>query len=199
MLPRQPCSRSGADCSGLSCRYVTLMRGMAERRPAACPTACSYRWCIGAGSVGAGSQPAPTDGICTVHLTIHGMRSMGMSCTACNGWLFRCDRSRYAPRSRAALCLTHTQVVTFFAHEQRLSHCARSWALSRCIAVTWLSRHERAADGRSGGGGSQCVRPWGRLEACQRGQRLLAMERMPLHAGWKSAPRGARAARPNAA
>jgi len=42
MLPRQPCSRSGADCSGLPCRYVPLMMAMTERRPAACPTAC---WC----------------------------------------------------------------------------------------------------------------------------------------------------------
>jgi hypothetical protein len=40
MLPRQPCSRSGADCSGLPCR--SLMMGMAERRLTACPTAC---WC----------------------------------------------------------------------------------------------------------------------------------------------------------
>ncbi len=135
MLPRQPYSRSGADCSGLPCRYVPLMMGMAERRPAACPTAYLCWWCVEAGSVGAGSQPAPTDGTCTVHLTIHGIRWMGMSCIACREWLFRCDRSHYASRSRAALCITHTQVVTFFAHEQHLSHCARSWALSRCIAV----------------------------------------------------------------
>ena len=150
LLPRQPYSRSGADCSGLPCRYATLMMAMAERRPAACPTAYWCRWCIGAGSVGAGSQPAPTDGTCAIHLTIHGMRWMGMSCIACREWLFRCDRSRYAPRSRAALCPTYTQVVTFFAHEQHLSHCARSCALSRCIAVARVSRHEWAADGRSG-------------------------------------------------
>jgi hypothetical protein len=147
--------------------------GMAERRPAACPTACWCRWCVGtgsvgAGSVGAGSKPAP-----------QGIRWMGMFCIACNRWLFRGDRSRYAPRSRAALCLTHNQVATFFAHEQRLSHCARSRALSRCIAVAWVSRHEWAADGRSGSGGSQCIRPWGRLEAFQRGQRLPAVAMMP--------------------
>ncbi|GIV93202.1 MAG: hypothetical protein KatS3mg056_1911 [Chloroflexus sp.] len=132
MLPCQPYSRSGADCSGLPCRYVTLMMGMAERRPAACPTACWCRWCVGTGSVGAGSvgaglEPAPTDDTCTVHLIIQGIRWMGMSCI-------------------------------FFAHSQRLSHCARSWALSRCIAVAWVARHEWAADGRSGSGGRRrCV------------------------------------------
>ncbi len=179
MLPRQPYLRSGADCSGLPCRYVPLMMGMAERKPAACPTACWCRWCVEAGSVGAGLEPAPTDGTCTVHLTIHGMRWMGMSCIACHGWLFRCDRSRYAPRSPTALCLTYTQIVTFFAHEQHLSHWARSWALSRCIAVAWVSRHEWAADGRSGSGGRRCIRPWGRLEVCQRGQHLPAVAMMP--------------------
>ncbi len=142
MLLRQPYSRTGADCSSLPCRYVTLMMRMAERRSAAYPTACWCRWCVGTGL-----EPAPTDGTCTVHLTIQGMRWMGMSGIACHGWLFRCDRSLYAPFSRAALCITYNQIVTFFAHEQRLSHCTRSWALSRCIAVAWVSRHEWAADG----------------------------------------------------
>ena len=74
MLPRQPRSRTGADCSGLPCRYAPLMMGMVERSPAVCPTACWCRWYVGAGFVGAGSQPAPTDGACASHLTIHGMR-----------------------------------------------------------------------------------------------------------------------------
>jgi hypothetical protein len=47
MLPHQPRSRSGADCSGLPCRYVTLMMGIAERRPTTCPTACWCWWCRG--------------------------------------------------------------------------------------------------------------------------------------------------------
>ncbi|GIV86656.1 MAG: hypothetical protein KatS3mg054_0685 [Chloroflexus sp.] len=102
-----------------------------------------------------------------------------MSCTACNGWLFRGDCSRYAPLSRAALCLTHTQVINRFAHQSNLSHCARSWALSRCIAVAWVSRHEWAADGRSASGGRRCIRPWGRQEACRQGQHLTAVAGMP--------------------
>ncbi len=53
MLPQQPCSRSGADCSGLPCRYVPLMMETAERKSAACPTACWCRWDVGTGSVGA--------------------------------------------------------------------------------------------------------------------------------------------------
>ncbi|WP_322815040.1 hypothetical protein, partial [Chloroflexus sp.] len=52
-------------------------------------------------------------------------------------------------------------------------------ALSRCIAVARVSRHAWAADGRSGSGGSQCIRPWGRLEACQQGQHLPAVAMIP--------------------
>jgi hypothetical protein len=89
---------------------------------------------------------------------------MGMSCIACHGWLFRGDRSRYVPRSRAALCLTHTQVVNRFAHQSNLSHRARSWALSRCPAVAWVLRHERKADDSSEG--SRWIRPRGRCPAC---------------------------------
>jgi hypothetical protein len=76
---------------------------------------------------------------------------MGMPCIACNGWLFRCDRSLYTPRSRAALCITHKQVVNRFAHQEQ-AHRAPSWALSRCTAVVWVSHHEREADGCSSGG-----------------------------------------------
>ncbi len=71
-----------------------------------------------------------------------------------------------------ALCITHNYFVNLFAHQERLSRRARSWALSHCNAVASVSRHQREAV-------YQPVAQASSLRISGHGSHLTVVERMP--------------------